>query len=53
MSIVENQDNEIVISAGYPEKIPGNPESYRKMANEFEDVFFPWPTARFPDIQYT
>ena len=38
MSNVENQDNKIVISTGYPEKIPGNPESYRKMANEFEDA---------------
>jgi hypothetical protein len=38
MSNVEEQDNKIVISTGYPEKIPGNPESYRKMANEFEDA---------------
>ena len=38
MSNVEGQDNEIVISVGNPERIPGNPESYRKMANEFEDA---------------
>ncbi len=38
MSNAEEHDNEIVISVGNPEKIPGNPESYRKMANEFEDA---------------
>lgn len=38
MSNAEEHDNEVVISVGYPEKIPGNPESYRKMANEFEDA---------------
>lgn len=38
MSNAEEQDNEIVIRAGNRERIPGNPESYRKMANEFEDA---------------
>jgi hypothetical protein len=36
MSNAEEHDNKIVIRVGNPEKIPGNPESYRKMANEFE-----------------
>jgi len=37
MSNQESKNDEAVI-VGYPEKIPGNPESYRKFANEFEDV---------------
>ena len=38
MSNAEEHDNEIVIRVGNPERTPGNPESYRKMANEFEDA---------------
>lgn len=38
MSNAEEHDNEIVIRTGNRERIPGNPESYRKMANEFEDA---------------
>lgn len=37
MSNQESKNDEVVI-VGHPEKIPGNPESYHKMANEFEDV---------------
>ncbi|MDV6347318.1 hypothetical protein R2083_07295 [Nitrosomonas sp. Is35] len=37
---MRNQEinNDEVVIVRYPEKIPGNPESYRKMANEFEDA---------------
>jgi len=38
MSNAEDQDDKVVISVGNPERVPGNPESYRKMANEFEDA---------------
>lgn len=38
MSNAEEHDNEIIIRVGNPERTPGNPESYRKMANEFEDA---------------
>lgn len=38
MSNAEEHDNEIVIRIGDPEITSGNPESYRKMANEFEDA---------------
>lgn len=31
-------DNDEIVIVGHPEKIPGNPESYRKIANEFEDA---------------
>lgn len=37
MSNPESKSDEVII-VGHPEKIPGHPESYRKMANEFEDV---------------
>ena len=37
MSNQESKNNEAVI-VGHPEKIPGHPDSYHKMANEFEDV---------------
>ena len=37
MSNQESKNDEAVI-VGRPEKIPGHPESYRKMANEFEDA---------------
>lgn len=37
MSNQESNNNEVII-VGRPENIPGNPESYRKMANEFEDA---------------
>lgn len=33
----ESKNDEAVI-VGHPEKIPGHPDSYHKMANEFEDV---------------
>ncbi len=38
MSNAEEHDYEIVIRVGNPERTPGNPGSYRKMANEFEDA---------------
>lgn len=37
MSNQESNNDEIVI-VGHPERIPGNPETYRKMADEFEDA---------------
>ena len=37
MSNQESKNDEAV-TVGHLEKIPGNPESYRKMANEFEDA---------------
>lgn len=31
-------DNDEIVIVGHPEKIPGNPESYRKIAHEFEEA---------------